>query len=86
MSNRSPSFKFGEIAPTGTISMICGIGAVTTLFQNLVIACLVGITGIAIGIATLRMDTEKLDKTFAFVGIILSFVPVIYVMIVLVKK
>lgn len=86
MSNGSPSFKFGEIAPTGTISTICGIGAVTTLFQNLTIACVIGIVGVLRGVLTLRMPVERLDKTFAVIGTILSFVPIVYTLIIFVKN
>ena len=82
MPNKSQSSKFAEIIPTGTVAIICGIGAITTLFQNLVIACIVGI----VGIATLRMQVEKLDKIFAMIGINLSFIPIIYMLIILVKK
>jgi hypothetical protein len=50
----------------------------------LVIACIAGIVGIIIGIATLRMQVEKLDKIFAMIGIILSLVPMIYAIVILV--
>jgi hypothetical protein len=86
MPNKPPLSKLVEIIPTGTVAIICGIGAIRTLFQNLVIACAVGIVGIAIGIATLRIDVEKSDKFLAMIGIILSLVPIIYAIVILVKK
>ncbi|MCI0551782.1 MAG: hypothetical protein L0287_12580 [Anaerolineae bacterium] len=78
MPNKPPSSKFAEIIPTGVVAIICGIVAVSVLFQNLIIACLVGTIGIVVGIATLRLQVEKLDKIFAVIGINLSFVPMIY--------
>jgi hypothetical protein len=86
MSSRSPSFKFGEIVSTGTISMICGIGAIMTLFQNLTLACVIGIVGVSIGILTLRMRVERLDKILAFTGIVLSLAPMVYSIIILAGK
>ena len=86
MSNRPSSFKFAQIFPTGTIAMICGIGAIANLVQNLAIACLIGMVGISIGMATLRMRVERLDKTLAFMGIILSFIPIVYAVIDWVKE
>ena len=61
MSNKHPSPKIAEIIPTGVAAAICGIGAISVLSQNLIIACLVGAIGIVAGIATLRMQVEKLD-------------------------
>ena len=66
--------------------MICGIGAIANLVQNLAIACLIGIVGISIGMATLRMRGERLDKTLASMGIILSFIPIVYAVIDWVKE
>jgi hypothetical protein len=86
MPNRPPLSKWMDIVPTGTVVIICGISAITILFQNLMIACLVGISGVAIGIATLRIDVEKSDKLFAKIGVILSLVPIIYAIVILVKK
>jgi len=54
MCNKPPLSKWADIIPTGTVVIICGIGAITGLFQNLVIACVVGIVGIAIGILVKR--------------------------------
>lgn len=78
MSNKPPLSKFAAIIPSGTVAIICGIGAVSVLFQNLIIACLIGTIGIVLGITTLRLQVEKLDQIFAVVGITLSFVPIIY--------
>jgi len=86
MSKKPASSKFAQTFPIGIVAMICGIGALATLAQNLVIACLIGVVGVARGIAALRMHTEKLDKTFAIIGTILSFVPMIYAIVILVKK
>ena len=86
MSHKHPSGEFAAIIPTGTIAMICGIGALATLSQNLAIACLTGIVGIAIGIATLRMHVEKRDKIFAAIGIALSIAPVIYAIVIFIQK
>ena len=86
MPNKSPLSKWTDIIPTGTVVIICGIGAITTLFQNLVIGCIMGMAGTAIGTATLRTDAEKLDKILAMIGVILSFVPMIYAIVILVKK
>ena len=81
MPNGSPSSKWADIISTGPVVIICGIAAIASLFQNLIIA---GIVGIIIGIATLRMQVEKLDKIFAMIGIILSLVPMIYAIVILV--
>jgi len=78
MSNKSQSPKFAEITPTGIVALILGIGAITLLFRNLLVACLVGVIGIVVGITTLRMQAEKQDKIFAVIGIIFSLVPIIY--------
>ena len=78
--------KFAEIIPTGTVAIICGVGSIRILFQNLVIACVVGIVGIAIGFATLKMKAEKLDKIFAVIGIRDKVIPIIYTLVILVKK
>ncbi len=86
MSYKLPSPKFAETIPIGIVAIICGIGAITILFQNLIIACLMWIVGIAIGIAKLRVHTEKLDKISAIIGIILCLVPIIYAIVILVKK
>ena len=72
--------------PMGPVVIICGIGAITVLFQDLVIACVVGMVGIIIGIATLRIDVEKLDKYLAGFGIVLCLVPIIYVMAILARN
>ena len=84
MPNGSPSSKRADIISTGPVVIICGIAAIASLFQNLIIACIAGIVGIIIGIATLRMQVEKLDKIFAMIGIILSLVPMIYAIVILV--
>lgn len=84
MSNKP--FKFGQIFPTGTIALLCGIGAITTLPQDLAIACLIGTVGISIGVLTLRMQVEKLDKILAVIGTIFSLIPIIYTIIALVKR
>jgi hypothetical protein len=84
MPNGSPSSKWVDIISTGPVVIICGIAAIASLFQNLVNTCIAGIVGIIIGIATLRMQVEKLDKIFAMMGIILSLVPMIYAIVVLV--
>jgi hypothetical protein len=86
MPNRTPLVRWADIIPIGPIVIICGISALTILFQNLVIACLVGLAGVAIGIAALRIDTKESDKLFAMIGIILSLVPIIYAAVILVQK
>jgi len=86
MSHKYLSGKFVEIIQTGTIAMIYGIGALATLSQNLAIACLTGIVGIAIGIATLRMSVEKWDKMFAAIGMALSIASVIYATVTFIQK
>ena len=78
MSNKFPSPTIAEIMPTGIIAAICGIGAISVLFQNLILACLSSVVGILAGITTLRAQVEKLDKIFAVIGITLSIVPLIY--------
>ncbi len=86
MSSKPPSSKFAQTIPIGTVVIICGIGALTFLFQNLVIACLLGILGMIIGVATLKIHTEKLNKIFAMIGIILSLTPMIHAIVILIKK
>jgi hypothetical protein len=68
------------------VIIICGTGAITILFQNLVVAYVVGITGIAAGIATLGIGVEKLDKFLAMTEIILSVIPIFYAAVILVRK
>jgi len=46
----------------------------------------VGIVGIAIGATTLKIDAEKLDKLFAKIGIFLSRSPILFAIVLLVKK
>jgi hypothetical protein len=58
----------------------------TVLFQNLMIACIVGIIGIAIGAATLRLDVEKLDERFPMTGIILCLIPIMDALVMLIKS
>ena len=86
MPDKSTFSKGIDMIPIGPIVIICGISAITILFQNLVIACVVGIVGIAIGIATLRIDVEKLDKYLVRIGIVLCLVPIIYAICVLAKN
>jgi len=80
MSNKPFLPKIAETIPTGVVVTICGIGAINILLKYPVIALLVGATGIVFGIATLRMNSEKLDKTFAVIGIILSVGSIIYLL------
>lgn len=86
MSNKPPLSGFGQINPTGTVAVTCGTGALTLLFRNLVVACLLGMVGIVIGIVTLKIGAEKLDKIFAVIGIALSFIPIIYAMVALITR
>jgi hypothetical protein len=86
MPDKPSLSKWADIIPTGAVVIICGIGAITVLFQSLVVACAVGIVGIAIGVATLRMDVEKTDKLLATIGMILALVPVIYAIVIFVKR
>jgi hypothetical protein len=86
MPDKPSLFKWADIIPTGPVVIICGIGAITVLFQSLVIACAVGIIGIAIGLATLRMDVEKTDKLLATIGIILALAPLIYSTVIFVQR
>jgi len=46
----------------------------------------VGIVGIAIGIAMLRMDVEKTDKLLATIGMTLALAPLIYAIVIFVKR
>jgi hypothetical protein len=49
-------------------------------------ACVVAIIGIAIGVAALRIDVEKSDKLLVGIGIVLSLAPIIYAIVILVKR
>jgi hypothetical protein len=86
MPSKTPLSKFAQTIPIGTVAMICGISGINLLSQNLVVACLLGTLGVIIGIATLKIHAEKLDKIFAMIGIILSLIPMIYAVVSLVKK
>ncbi len=86
MSDKPPSPKFAQTIPTGIVAMICGIGALASLSQNLFSACLLGISGLVIGIATLKTHAEELDKISAMIGMILSLTPMIYAIVILIKK
>ena len=81
MPNKSQSPRFAEIAPTGAISAICGMGAISILSRNLLFACCVGVIGLLIGIVTLRMQVERLDKILAGFGIALSIIPIVYAIV-----
>jgi hypothetical protein len=86
MRNKPPLSKWADVIPIGTVVIICGIGAITVLFQNLVMACIVGIIGIAIAVAALRIDVEKSDKLLVGIGIVLSLAPIIHAIVILVKR
>ena len=86
MSDKPSSFKFAQIIPAGTVAIICGIGAIRLLFQYPIIAFLVGTIGMVVGVITLRMQVEKLDKVCAVIGIALSIAPMIYVMVIFTQK
>jgi hypothetical protein len=60
MRNKPPFSKWADVIPTDTVVIICGLGAITVLFQNLVIACVVGIGEIAIGILVRDKNLEDL--------------------------
>jgi len=85
MPGKPPSPKFAEIIPTGIIAIICGIGAISVLFQYPIIAFLVSGIGIVVGITTLKMNVERLDKIFAVIGIILSVGSMIYTIAVFIQ-
>lgn len=86
MSNKPSSPKVAQTIPIGTVAIICGIGALSALSQNLMVACIIGIVGVVVGITTLKMKAEKLDKISATIGIILSFAPMIYAIVILGQK
>jgi hypothetical protein len=86
MRNKPPLSKWADVILIGTVVIICGKGAITVLFQNLVMACVVAIIGIAIGVAALRIDVEKSDKLLVGIGIVLSLAPIIYAIVILVKR
>jgi len=46
----------------------------------------VGIIGIAIGVAPLRMDVEKLDQYSAILGIVLSVAPIMCAVVLLFRN
>ncbi len=86
MSRKPPAPESKQTIPTGTLTVICGIGALALLFQNLGFACLLAAIGIILGIVTLNTRAKTLDKILARIGILLSFVPVIYAMALLIKR
>jgi hypothetical protein len=57
----------------GVVAIVCAVGALTVLSQNL-------------GIAALRMQAEKLEQIFAILAIIFSFIPPVYAVIILTRK
>ncbi len=86
MSSKPPTPEFKQTIPTGTLTLICGIGALALLFQNLGFACLLGTMGIILGIVTLNTHAKTLDKILARIGTLLSFVPILYAMLIWIRK
>ncbi len=86
MSNKSPLPKSAQTIPTGTLALICGIGALILLFSNLAFACLLGIIGLITGMVTLNSHVEKLDKILALIGMILSFIPIVSAVIIVIER
>ena len=80
MSNDNRLPKFAETISTGGVALICAISALTVLFRNPLAACLLGLLAIGIGIVTLRMQVEKLEKSFAVIAITLSLISIIIFM------
>jgi hypothetical protein len=86
MPNKQPTYKFAETIPMGIVAIVCAIGALSVLLHNLMIACLLSLIGFGIGIVTLRMQAERLDKILAMIEIVLSFIPVIYAIVIFMWK
>ncbi len=86
MSNKPPAPELKQTIPIGTLTVICGISALALLFQNLGFACLLAAIGIILGVVTLNTDAKPLDKILARIGTLMSFVPIIYAMVLLINK
>jgi hypothetical protein len=82
MSSNKQLPKFAQTVPTGVVSTICALSAWTVLFQNLVTACFAGLIAIGIGFITLKVQVEKLEKSWAVIGITLAIIPIIYAILI----
>jgi len=86
MSNKYAAYKSAETIPIGVVATVCSVGALTVLQHHLIIACLLALIGFGIGLVTLRMQAEKLDKILAMIGIVLSFISLIYAIVIFTWK
>ena len=86
MPNDQKSSTFAEIISLGMVALICGVGAVSMLFRNLVVACLLGTIGLIVGVMVIKMNVERLEKICAVAGICLSMSPLIYALFLFIWK
>jgi hypothetical protein len=86
MPDKFQPAKFAQTISTGIGATMVGVGALAFLFRNLVAACLLGIIGVILGNVALKIETEKFNKILAIIGTILSLIPMIYTMVMLMRK
>lgn len=86
MPKKRSSLKFAELISTGIVVIFCGIGAISLLVQNLVVACILGTIGLVLGVTVWRTEVEKLEKISATIGIALSIIPFIYALVIFTRR
>ena len=81
MPNKSLLPRFVEIIPLGVTSLIIGIISVPLSYKVPGIACLLAVIGVLFGSLTFESNADKLDKFLAVIGILISFVNVVFILI-----
>lgn len=87
-SNKSQSPKLIETVRFDVLAVIAGVISISLIFQNQIFACIFGIVGIVSFVLSVRFDEYggKIERYFAFLGLVLSALSVLFVLITLMRN